>query len=268
MALVMLLVLRYSLMGIQPKKQSAVSFFKNYPPNESQKRDSGSKSSETQVKKVAKPSIKPPLVNTEGLSDLYASNNLSEQESKVLLVWAHLRTLLSRSDALPGTAEGIKEASIAWKDLSSTIEKEKSSKSNNTNNSKNKNCPYSVSTLDQTALNGVIILEIPCGLVEDSSITLVGIPDGHYGSFQIELVGSQLHGEPTPPIILHFNVSLPGDNMTEEPFIVQNTWTGEAGWGKEERCPAHRSANNVKGMFHDTFLSNKFASYENAVNIM
>ncbi|XP_040990376.1 hydroxyproline O-galactosyltransferase GALT3 isoform X2 [Juglans microcarpa x Juglans regia] len=234
-------------MGIQPKKQSAYSFFKNHPAKESQKKDSGSiRSSEMQVKKVAKPSIKTPLVNIEGLSDLYASKNLSEKESKALLVWAHLRTLLSRSDALPGTAEGVKEASMAWNDLSSTIEKERSSKYSNTNSSKDRNCPYSVSTLDQTALNGVVILEIPCGLVEDSSITLVGIPDGHHGSFQIELVGSQLSGEPTPPIILHFNVSLPGDNMTEEPFIVQNTWTSEAGWGKEEKCPAHRSANIVK----------------------
>ncbi|KAG7995740.1 hypothetical protein I3843_01G124300 [Carya illinoinensis] len=247
LALVMILVLRYSLMGIQPKKQSAYSFFKNHLPNESQKRDSGSiRSSEMQAKKVAKPSIKTPLVNIEGLSDLYASKNLSEKESKALLVWAHLRTLLSRSDALPGTAEGVKEASIAWNDLSSTIEKEKSSKYSNTNSSKDRNCPYSVSTLDQTALNGVVILEIPCGLVEDSSITLVGIPNGQHGSFQIELVGSQLSGEPTLPIILHFNVSLPGDNMTEEPFIIQNTWTSEAGWGKEEKCPAHRSANIVK----------------------
>ncbi|XP_018814250.2 hydroxyproline O-galactosyltransferase GALT3 isoform X2 [Juglans regia] len=247
LALVMILVLRYSLMGIQPKKQSAYSFFKNHPANESQKKDSGSiRSSEMQVKKVAKPSIKTPLVNIEGLSDLYSSKNLSEKESKALLVWAHLRTLLSRSDALPGTAEGVKEASIAWNDLSSTIEKEKSSKYSNTNGSKDRNCPYSVSILDQTALNGVVILEIPCGLVEDSSITLVGIPDGHHGSFQIELVGSQLSAEPTPPIILHFNVSLPGDNMTEEPFIVQNTWTSEAGWGKEEKCPARRSVNIVK----------------------
>ncbi|KAG6667907.1 hypothetical protein CIPAW_01G132800 [Carya illinoinensis] len=213
LALVMILVLRYSLMGIQPKKQSAYSFFKNHPPNESQKRDSGSiRSSEMQAKKVAKPSIKTPLVNIEGLSDLYASKNLSEKELKALLVWAHLRTLLSRSDALPGTAEGVKEASIAWNDLSSTIEKEKSSKYSNTNSSKDRNCPYSVSTLDQTALNGVVILEIPCGLVEDSSITLVGIPNGQHGSFQIEL----------------------------------NTWTSEAGWGKEEKCPAHRSANIVK----------------------
>ncbi|XP_021889538.1 hydroxyproline O-galactosyltransferase GALT3 [Carica papaya] len=38
--------------------------------------------------------------------------------------------------------------------------------------------------------------------------------------------------------------SFQAGNMTEEPFIVQNTWTSELGWGKEERCPSHGSANS------------------------
>lgn len=247
MALAVILVLRYSLIGVQPKKQSAYDFFRNHPTNDSQVKDSGAvKSSQMKAKKESKPSKKPPLKNIEGLSYLYASKNLSEEESKALLVWAHMRTLLSRNDTFPETAGGVKEASIAWKDLFSSIEKEKASKFSNNNNSEDKNCPYSVSTLDRTALSDGVVLELPCGLVGDSSITLVGIPDGRHGSFQIELIGSQLSEEPTAPINLHFNVSLPGDNMTEEPFIVQNTWTSEAGWGKEERCPAHGSANIIK----------------------
>ncbi|XP_075656453.1 hydroxyproline O-galactosyltransferase GALT3 isoform X1 [Castanea sativa] len=242
-ALAAILVLRYSLTGIQPQKQSAYDFFRNHPTNDSQMKDSGTiKSSKMEVKKVSKSLKKPPLKDIEGLSDLYASKNISEEESKALLVWAHMRMLLSRNDSFPETADGVKEASIAWKDLLSTIEIKKASKFSNSNNSDDKNCPYSVSTLDKTAMSDGVILELPCGLVGDSSITLVGIPNGENGSFQIELVGSQLSGEPTPPINLHFNVSLPGDNMTEEPFIVQNTWTSEAGWGKEERCPAHGSA--------------------------
>ncbi|KAM4127111.1 hypothetical protein ACJW30_02G066700 [Castanea mollissima] len=246
-ALAVILVLRYSLIGIQPQKQSAYDFFRNHPTNDSQMKDSGTiKSSKMEVKKVSKSLKKPPLKDIEGLSDLYASKNISEEESKALLVWAHMRMLLSRNDTFPETADGVKEASIAWKDLLSTIEIKEASKFNNSNNSDDKNCPYSVSTLDKTAMSDGVILELPCGLVGDSSITLVGIPNGENGSFQIELVGSQLSGEPTPPINLHFNVSLPGDNMTEEPFIVQNTWTSEAGWGKEERCPAHGSANIIK----------------------
>ena len=255
MALAVILVLRYSLIAVQPKKQSAYDFFRNHPTNDSQVKDSGAvKSSQMEAKKESKPSKKPPLKNIEGLSYLYASKNLSEEESKALLAWAHMHTLLSRNDTFPETAGGVKEASIAWKDLFSSIEKEKASKFSNNNNSEDKNCPYSVSTLDRTALSDGVVLELPCGLVGDSSITLVGIPDGRHGSFQIELIGSQLSEEPTAPINLHFNVSLPGDNMTEEPFIVQNTWTSEAGWGKEERCPAHGSANIIKGMFHNNFL--------------
>ncbi|XP_023910680.2 LOW QUALITY PROTEIN: hydroxyproline O-galactosyltransferase GALT3 [Quercus suber] len=246
-ALAVILVLRYSLIGIQPQKQSAYDFFRNHPTSDPQMKDSGTiKSSKMEVKKVSKLLKKPPLKDIEGLSDLYASKNISEEESKALLVWAHMRMLLSRSDTFPETVDGVKEASIAWKGLLSTIEKEKASKFSYSNNSDDKNCPYSVSTLDKTAMSDGVILELPCGLVGDSSITLVGIPNGQNGSFQIELVGSQLSGEPTPPINLHFNVSLPGDNMTEEPFIVQNTWTSEAGWGKEERCPAHGSANIIK----------------------
>lgn len=254
-ALAAILVLRYSLIGIQPQKQSAYDFFRNHPTDDSQTKDSGTiKSSKMEVKKVSKPLKKPPLKDIEGLSNLYASENISKEESKALLVWAHMRMLLSRNDTFPETADGVKEASIAWKDLLSTIEKKKASKFSNSNNSDDKNCPYSVSTLDKAAMSDGVILELPCGLVGDSSITLVGIPNGENGSFQIEIIGSQLFGEPTPPINLHFNVSLPGDNMTEEPFIVQNTWTSEAGWGKEERCPAHGSANIIKGMFHYNFL--------------
>jgi len=267
MALAMIMFLGYSLIVIQPQKQSAYSFFRNHPANNSHTKDSDFvKPSQMEVKKASKPSKKPPLINIDGLSDLYASKKNSGEESKALLVWAHMRMLLSRSDTLPETAEGVKEASVAWKELFSTIEKEKASKFSNSNNTEDKNCPYSVSTLDNTASHGGVVLVLPCGLVEDSSITLVGIPDGRYQSFQIELVGSQLSGEPTPPIILHYNVSLPGDNMTEEPFIVQNTWTSEAGWGTEERCPAHGSAYIVNGTFHNNFLWTRFASCESMDN--
>ncbi|EOY06836.1 Beta-1,3-galactosyltransferase 16 isoform 1 [Theobroma cacao] len=241
--LAIILVFSYSLRETQPKKQSAYDFFNNHPPKDSHTKENDSiKSPKVEVKKLALIK-KPKLINVEGLNDLYAPTNISE-ESKALLLWPHMRLLLSRSDALPETGQGIKEAAIAWKELLAVIEEEKTTSHNI--RLKEKNCPFSVSNLDKTLFSGGNILELPCGLVEDSSITVIGIPDGRYRSFEIELAGSNFSGEPQPSVILHYNVSVAGDNMTEEPFIVQNTWTNELGWGKEERCPAHVSSNNLK----------------------
>ncbi|XWS38895.1 hypothetical protein CRYUN_Cryun18bG0002400 [Craigia yunnanensis] len=246
LALAIVLVFSYSLRETQPKKQSAYDFFRNHPAKDSHVKENDSiKSPKVEVKKL--PLIKKPkLINVEGLNDLYAPRNLSEEDSKVLLLWPHMRLLLSRSDALPETALGIKEAAIAWKELLAVIEEEKTAKLSHNIRLKEKNCPFSISNLDKTLFSGGNILELPCGLVEDSSITVIGIPDGCYRSFEIVLAGSNFSGEPKPPVILHYNVSVAGDNMTEEPFIVQNTWTNELGWGKEERCPAHVSSNNLK----------------------
>lgn len=258
MALAIILVMSYSFMGTQTQtqhrtqtqkqkhKQSANDFFRNHPSNDSDMKGSqGVK----EVKKTQKLFEKPHIINVQGLGDLYSLKNMLGEDSRPLLVWGHMRLLLSRSDALPEIAQGVKEAAIAWKDLLSVIEEEKASKF-----SRRKNCPPFVSNLSKSLSSGRLIIEVPCGLVEDSSITLVGIPDGRYGSFQIELIGSQLSGESNPPIILHYNVSLPGDNMTEEPFIIQNSWTNELGWGKEERCPAHGSSNTLKGILLQFFI--------------
>ncbi|KDP29247.1 hypothetical protein JCGZ_16636 [Jatropha curcas] len=254
-----ILVLSYGLMGTQPqKKQSAYDFFRNHPANDSHSKDTGRLSpSHMDIKKATKSSIRPHFVNVEGLNDLYASNNISKEESKALLVWSQMRLLLSRSDALPETAQGIKEASVAWKDLLSMIEEDKTMKSSKIDKPEDKTCPYSLSTINRTTSSNGTILEIPCGLVEDSSITVVGIPDGHNGSFQIALEGSKLLEDQNPPIILHYKVRLPGDNMTEEAFIVQNTWTNEHGWGKEERCHAHGSARNTKPKVDGLVLCNE-----------
>ncbi|KAJ4843891.1 hypothetical protein Tsubulata_025941 [Turnera subulata] len=247
-ALAMILVISYSLMGNQPKKkQSAYEFFRNHPADEPQPAQRHPvRSPKLELEKVTKPSKKPHLIDVEGLGDLYAPISISKEESKPLLVWGQMRLLLSRSDALAGTAQGIKETSVAWKDLLSRIDKDKAVTMGRINKTEEKYCPYSVSTGDMMISGRETILDIPCGLVEDSSITVLGIPDGKNGSFQIELLGSRILGEPKPPIILHYNVSLPGDNMTKEPFIVQNTWSNEHGWGKEERCPTHRSTDMPK----------------------
>lgn len=254
-ALTVILLLQYTLMGNSPQKQPPHAFG-NHPANSSELNVSGSVSL-VKEKKVVNHREEAHLVAVDGLDDLYVLNNISKEDSNALLVWAHMYPLLSRSDALPETAQGIKEASSAWKDLWSAIEEDKAAKFNNTNsesgNQELKDCPFSVSTFNKTVYSSGCILEFPCGLVEDSSITVIGIPDGHNGSFQVEFVGSQLPGEREPPVVLHYNVSLPGDKLTEEPMIVQNTWINETGWGMEERCHAHASTNIQKGAFH--FLS-------------
>ncbi|XP_058757384.1 hydroxyproline O-galactosyltransferase GALT3 isoform X2 [Vicia villosa] len=250
MALCVMLFLLYSLNGIPPQKQStkqsAYSFFNNNsPPNDSIKGSSNveAASFNAELKRIAKPTKRPHLVHVAGLDDLYDTKNLSEGEMNVVLAWTHLRSLLSRSDALPEMAQGVKEASVAWKELLATVENDKASKISKIDSPENQNCPFSVTTLGKTVEDSGITLNLPCGLIIDSSITLIGIPNEQNSSFQIDLTGQELEEEPHPPIILHYNVSLPGENMTEEPYIVQNTWTNDFGWGKEERCPARGSAN-------------------------
>ncbi|PON93110.1 Glycosyl transferase [Trema orientale] len=250
-ALAMILVFRYSLIGTKPPtgpppKNSAHSFFNNHPPDDYHIEDTELPIlPEIKVKQATPPFKKPHLVNLEGLNELYGSRNISGGDSRPLLVWGYMRSILSRSDALPETAQGVKEASVAWQEFVSMIN-EKASRFSNIDKAEDENCPFSVDKLHTTALGDEMVLELPCGLVEDSSISLVGIPDGPDRNFQIQLLGSQLSGEARAPVILHYNVSLPGDNMTEEPFIVQNTWTKELGWGKEERCPSHQSTNSPK----------------------
>ncbi|KAF5941456.1 hypothetical protein HYC85_019098 [Camellia sinensis] len=258
LALASILFLRYCFMGKkQPQKQSSYDFFNNHPLDDYDIiRDNDEVDSSQTTTKILQINVKkkPHLIDIKGLRDLYSPKNISSEESKALLVWAQMRSLLSRSDALPETAQGIKEASIAWKELLSVIEKEKASKFYETNNKEHKDCPYSITAFNTTISSSGSVLQIPCGLVEDSSITVIGIPDGHRGTFQIKLVGSQFTEEATPPVILHYNVSLPGDNLTEEPVIVQNTWTNELGWGKEERCPDHGSFNALKGITVDGLM--------------
>lgn len=230
LALALIMVLSYSFMGNQSTKLS------EYSSNLHPKEEDSSKPSQLKLKHSKHPPKMPHLVNVEGVGDLYNMDIVNE--SKYLLVWAQMQWLLSRSDSLPETAQGVKEASRAWKDLLSTIEKEKASKF-----TEDKECPFCISTFNKTSGSGSI-LELPCGLIEDSSITLVGIPNG---SFHIELIGGfQVAEEPKPPIILHYNVTLPGEKLTEEPVIVQNAWGNELGWGKEEKCPAHGSSNILK----------------------
>ncbi|KAF4371396.1 hypothetical protein G4B88_003866 [Cannabis sativa] len=173
-ALAMVLVFRYSLIGTKPpptsptqNHDSAYGFFNNHPPKNPYEESDLPILPEIRVKPVKRPHF----VNHEGLNELYVLQNISVGDSSPLLVWAQLRSVLARSDALPETAQGIKEASVAWKELVSIIE-EKASQLSNIDKSEDKNCPFSVNKLEKTALGDEMVLELPCGLVEDSSISL------------------------------------------------------------------------------------------------
>lgn len=250
-ALSCILLYRYSYNCIQeqPKpKQSAYDFFKNHPSNISQSRNisSSAKVSGVNVTEVRRPNVKPRLINVEGLSELFSSVNISKVEKKAFAVWTYLRSLLSRSDALPQTAKGVKEASVAWRELLSIIEEQKIASDNgNANGTDGVKCPFAVSTFDKAVHSDGRLLELPCGLIEDSSITLIGIPNGKNRSFQIVLDGAGFSHEKKAPVILHYNVYLPEENSTKEPVIIQNSWTYEVGWGREQKCPRGRSKDAI-----------------------
>ncbi|KAL4590738.1 hypothetical protein LXL04_003680 [Taraxacum kok-saghyz] len=226
-----ILLVSYSFIQKQPQKQSSYEFFHPY-----QQHINSNNSQQPKGEKLQTFVNRPHVVNYDGLDYLLNTTLLpKKEEKKPLLAWGQMRLLLSRSDALPMTAQGIKEAAMAWKELWSSNE----NKTSNFDHSKERNCSFSaISTNNATSLS------IPCGLIEDSSITVIAIPDGKEDGFQFEFVGPE--GKEEADVILKYNVVLPGNNFTKEPFIVQNTWTSQFGWGKEERCPSHHAPNNTK----------------------
>ncbi|KAJ0988295.1 hypothetical protein J5N97_006651 [Dioscorea zingiberensis] len=176
------------------------------------------------------------------VSNLFTLRNFSNRELLSLQTWNHFEHLISHGQGLPHAIEAIKEAGAAWKNLMGSVEDEKLSASGNGSTrqkAKEKQCPYSIRRMNASEfVNGSFKLNIPCGLVQGSSITFIGTPDGLLGNFRIDLTGTTVPGEPDPPIVLHYNVRLHGDKITDDPVIVQNTWTAGNDWGSEERCPS------------------------------
>ncbi|RZC88240.1 hypothetical protein C5167_016044 [Papaver somniferum] len=252
-ALASILLIRYSLVTKDSvnnsvnKHSAAYNFFNNHPTNAS----IAIKSSRPRL--IPNDAKRADVINVYGLSELFSPTDIiSKEEAKVLDVWIHMRTILSRSDYLPETTQGIIEASIAWKELLSTLSEQKASRlmvnssSSSSHVEDNKNCSFSVSMENDSVLRYGSSHQFPCGLVEDSSITVVGFPNGLNRSFQIELIGSKLKDEIHPPLVLHYEVSLPRDELKEDPVITQNAWTAGSGWGKDEKCPARRSTSNLE----------------------
>lgn len=181
---------------------------------------------------------------------LFFERNISDELQSSLQTWNHMKNLVNHSQALPNALEAIQEAGVAWESVIEAIHKQQDNDKveSSPQKSKAKQCPYFLNKMNATELgeNGYK-LRIPCGLVQGSSITIIGIPTGLLGNFRIDLVGDSVPGEPDPPILLHYNVRLSGDKITEDPVIVQNTWTASRDWGEEERCPSAGNGKKVDG---------------------
>ncbi|KAI3733643.1 hypothetical protein L6452_13091 [Arctium lappa] len=184
----------------------------------------------------------------EIVSTLFTQWNISVEEQQPLHTWNHLKHLISHDRVLPNTVEAIKDAGVAWTSLMTSVEDEKRNINRSSDSRKReKQCPHFLSKMNATELNDTgYKLRVPCGLTQGSSITFIGIPSGLLGNFRVDLTGEPLPGEPDPPVILHYNVRLHGDKITEDPVIVQNTWTIAHDWGEEERCPAPEPDKNKK----------------------
>lgn len=195
------------------------------------------------------------------VSSLFSDSNFTNEELRALQTWNQLNHLVDHTQGLPNAAEAIKEAVSVWNSLVSSIEEERKREANDSLNErrKGKQCPHFLNNMNSTELNDTSYkLRVPCGLTQGSSITVIGIPNGLLGNFRIDLTGEPLPGEPDPPVILHYNVRLHGDKITEDPVIVQNTWTVAHDWAEEERCPSPTPEKITKGERYYSSLSKIF----------
>ncbi|KAK4762748.1 hypothetical protein SAY86_008516 [Trapa natans] len=190
-----------------------------------------------------------PVIPVEAMTAiLFTARDLGEEQQS-LSTWNHLKELVNHAQLLPNGLEAIKEAGNAWKILMDSVEEQRHSLADNSSRRKEneKQCPHFLNKVNVSVLdNNDFKLRVPCGLTQGSAITVIGTPDGILGNFRIDLAGEPLPGEPDPPIILHYNVRLHGDKLTENPVIVQNTWTAAHDWGEEERCPSPTPDKNKK----------------------
>ncbi|KAK6928184.1 Galectin, carbohydrate recognition domain [Dillenia turbinata] len=205
------------------------------------------------------PAVPPAIQNPEAgdqviparelVSGLFNERNISAVGESPLQTWNLMKQILNYSQGLPKMVEAVREAAVAWDGLLNSIKKKQvgDAEETSSNDRKGKQCPHFVSIMNATESEGnTHRLHIPCGLIQGSFITVIGIPEGLLGNFRIDLMGEFTSGEPDPPIILHYNVRLQGDKLTEGPVIVENTWTAAHDWGDEERCPPMQSENNKK----------------------
>lgn len=171
------------------------------------------------------------------------SRNSSLEGFQWLDTWNHMKQLANISNGLPHANEAINDARVAWENLTISVQN-----SSSLQREKERLCPYSIRRMNVSkSESGAFTINIPCGLIAGSSVTIIGTPGSLSGNFWIDLVGTALPGESEKPIVLHYNVRLTGDKLTEGPIIVQNAFTASNGWGYEDRCPSSNSNNATEG---------------------
>ncbi|PPD85701.1 hypothetical protein ES288_D09G018500v1 [Gossypium darwinii] len=240
---IVILILRYNVM------------FKNPFSNNSLQQRIFVNTIDPRLKWVQQPTVSPAIQSPEAVnqvvvadelvSGLFLDRNFSSEVQSSLFTWNEMKHIVNYSKGLPNALEAVREARIAWDNLMDIVAKKQQIEVNESSvDHKGKQCPYFLSKMDTKDFGDKgYKLRIPCGLIQGSAITIIGIPNGLSGSFRIDLTGESVPEEPNPPIVLHYNVRLQGDKVTEDPVIVQNTWTTAQDWGEEERCP---SRNNKK----------------------
>ncbi|CAD6243945.1 unnamed protein product [Miscanthus lutarioriparius] len=172
-------------------------------------------------------------------SNSSGSGNSSLQVFEWLDTWNQMTQLANITTGLPHAIEAINDGRTAWQNLTGSVQNASSQQ-----REKEGLCPYSIRRMDiSKSENGGFAIDVPCGLIVGSSITLIGTPGVLSGNFWIDLVGTALPGESEKPIALHYNVRLNGDKVTKDPVIVQNTFTANNGWGVEDRCPSTNYSN-------------------------
>ncbi|KAF8762842.1 hypothetical protein HU200_009009 [Digitaria exilis] len=156
--------------------------------------------------------------------------------------WNQMKQLTNITSGLPHAREAINDGRTAWENLTASVHSASSQ-----HREKERLCPYSIRRMDASkSETDCFTIDVPCGLIVGSSITLIGTPGVLSGNFWIDLVGTELPGESEKPTVLQYNVRLNGDKITKDPVIVQNTFTETNGWGVEDRCPGTNSNNATK----------------------
>ncbi|GJM85972.1 hypothetical protein PR202_ga01785 [Eleusine coracana subsp. coracana] len=166
-------------------------------------------------------------------SNSLESGNFSPESLQWLDTWNQLTQLANITNGLPHASKAISDARIVWENLITSVQNASSP-----HRQEDRLCPYSIRSMNASKLETeAFTVDIPCGLIVGSSVTLIGTPGSLSGNFWIDLIGIALPGESEKPIVLHYNVRLTGDKITQDPVIVQSTFTGSNGWGSEDRCP-------------------------------
>jgi len=169
--------------------------------------------------------------STSNSSDFRTS---SPEVFQWLDTWNQMKQLSNITNGLPHASEAINDGRTAWENLTASAHN-----ASYKQRKKERLCPYSIRRMDASkSETDSFTIDVPCGLIVGSSITLIGTPGVLSGNFWIDLVGTALPGEYEKPTVLQYNVRLNGDKITKDPVILQNTLLRTMAGGSRIAVPA------------------------------